>query len=373
MRIKRIKPIAVDLPMVKPIKMAFEEVRCSQNALVRLETDAGVVGWGDAASAPTMTGETLESMMAAVRYLAPRLEGMAADEIDAVMARAERYLYGNHAAKSTIEMALHDALGRTIGKPVYELLGGKRRSRIPLLRQLATGGAAGDIEEAKRRKAEGFVIFKVKVGVADPLADAHRTRQVCEVLGDGKMLICADANQGWSAEQAITYVRAVEDTALEFLEQPVAGKDLEGMVAVARASRIKIGCDEGLHSIEDLRRHHAAGAAHGGNLKIIKFGGMKPLYEAAVLCEELGMKVNLACKMAGCGITCAAVLQLAAAIPAVDWGMSLTVQYLADDILAKPLVFANGHAEVPTGPGLGIEVDEAKVRRYARAHWMQSG
>jgi muconate cycloisomerase len=354
--------------MVKPIKMAFEEVRSTENALVRLETDEGIVGWGDAASAPTMTGETLESMVVAVRYLAPRLEGMPADEIDAVMVRAEHYLYGNHAAKSTIEMALHDALGRALGKPVYELLGGKRRSRIPLLRQLASGNADRDVEDAQRRKAEGFVTFKVKVGVADPLTDAQRTRQVCEVLGDGKILICADANQGWSAEQAITYVRAVNDTALAFLEQPVAGDDLEGMAAVARASHVKICCDEGLHGIEDLRRHHVAGAAHGANLKTIKLGGMKPVYDAAVLCEELGMKVNLACKMAGCGITCAAVLQIAAAIPAVDWGMSLTVQYLADDILATPLVFANGHAEVPTGPGLGIEVDEAKVRRYARKY-----
>ncbi len=368
MKIRRIEAIPVDLPMLKPIKMAFEEVRSSQNVLVRLETDEGVAGWGDAPSAPTMTGETLESMVAAVRYLAPRLEGLPADEIDTVMVRAGRYLYGNHAAKSTLEMALHDALGRALGKPVYELLGGKRRNRIPLLRQLASANAARDVEEAQRRKAEGFVTFKVKVGVADPLVDAQRTRQVCEVLGNGKMFICADANQGWSAEQAIAYVRALEDTALVFLEQPVAGHDLEGMAAVACASHIKIGCDEGLHSIEDLRRHHAAGAAHGGNLKIIKLGGIKPVYEAATLCEELGMKVNLACKMAGCGITCAAVLHLAAAIPALDWGMSLTVQYLADDILATPLVFANGHAEVPTGPGLGVEVDEAKVRRYARKH-----
>jgi len=366
MRIRRIEVIPVDLPMERPIKMAFEEVRASENALVRLETDEGVVGWGDAPSAPTMTGETLESMVAAVRYLVPRLEGMPVDEIDAVMARAERYLYGNYAAKSTIEMALHDALGRTLGKPVYELLGGKRRSRVPLLRQLASGRAASDVEEAQRRKSEGFITFKVKVGVADPLADAERTRQISEALGDGGLLLCADANQGWSAKQAVSYVRAVEDTTLEFLEQPVPGDDIDGMATVARASRIKICCDEGLHRIEDLRRHHAAGAAHGGNVKIIKFGGLRPVYEAAVLCDELGMKVNISCKMAGCGITCAAVLQLAAAIPARDWGMSLTVQYLADDVLTKPLVFSNGYAEVPTGPGLGIEVDEAKVRRYAR-------
>ena len=366
MKIKRIEPIAVSLPMVKPVKMSFEEVRGANNALVRLEINSGVVGWGEAASAPTMTGETVESMVAAVRYLAPLLEGMPADEIAEVMIRADRYLYGNPAAKSTIEMALHDALGRATGKPVYDLLGGKRRGRVPVLRLIGTGSAAGDIDDAKRKKAEGYVAFKVKVGVADPLADAERTRKVCDVLGNGGLLICADANQGWSADQAIAYVRAVEDIGLAFLEQPVAGDDLESMAKVARASRIRIAADEGLHSIADLRRHHEAGAACGGSLKTIKLGGMQRVYDAARLCDALGMKVNLACKMAETGIGNAAILHLAAAIPALDWGVSLTSQYLADNVLKQPLGFASGHAEVPFGPGLGIEVDEAKVRRYAR-------
>jgi L-alanine-DL-glutamate epimerase-like enolase superfamily enzyme len=365
-KIKRIEPIAVSLPLIKPVKMSFEEVRSANNALVRLETDQGIVGWGEAASAPTMTGETQESMVAAVRYLAPLLENMPAGEIADVMARAHRYLHGNHAAKSAIEMALYDALGRATGKPVYDLLGGKRRSNVAMLRLIGTGSTAGDVEEAERKKAEGYVAFKIKVGVADPLEDAKRTHKVCDALGNGRVLVCADANQGWSVDQAVAYVRAVEDTAMEFFEQPVTGDDIEGMSTVARASRIKIGCDEGLHSIEDLKRHHAAGAAHGGSLKTIKLGGMRPVYDAALLCADLGMKVNLACKMAETGIATAAVLQLAAAVPAVDWGVSLTNQYLADDLLKRPLDIACGHAAVPAGPGLGIEVDEAQVRRYAR-------
>ena len=365
MKIKHIEPIAISLPMTKPVKMSFEEVSSANNALVRLETDDGVVGWGEAASAPTMTGETMEGMAAAIRYLAPLLAGLPADEIGAVMARCDRYLYGNPAAKSAIEMALHDALGRATGKPVYALLGRRLRSRVAVLRMIGTGNVDTDVEEAKRRKAEGYVAFKIKVGVAGPLEDAERTRRVCEALGKG-VLVCADANQGWSAEQAVTYVRAVEASGLAFFEQPVAGDDLEGMARVARASRVRICCDEGLHSLDDLRRHHAAGAAHGGSLKTIKLGGMKPVYDAALLCESLGMKVNLACKIAESGIATAAMLHLAAAVPAVDWGVSLTSQYLTDDVLKQPLRFADGHAEVPAGPGLGIEVDEAKVRRYAR-------
>jgi L-alanine-DL-glutamate epimerase-like enolase superfamily enzyme len=89
------------------------------------------------------------------------------------------------------------------------------------------------------------------------------------------------------------------------------------------------------------------------------------VYDAALLCESLGMKVNLACKIAESGIATAAMLHLAAAVPAVDWGVSLTSQYLADDVLKEPLRFAGGQAEVPAGPGLGVDIDETKVRRYA--------
>ncbi|MGH8621886.1 MAG: hypothetical protein ACRET3_07085, partial [Burkholderiales bacterium] len=117
MKIRRIELIAVSLPMAKPLKMSFEEVKSAENALVRLETGEGVVGWGGAAAAPTMTGETVASMAAAIRYLAPKLEGMPLDDIAAVMARAGNFLYGNNSAKSVIEMALHDALGRARREP----------------------------------------------------------------------------------------------------------------------------------------------------------------------------------------------------------------------------------------------------------------
>ena len=369
MKIRRIEPVAISLPMAKPIRMSFEEVRSAENVLARLETDEGVVGWGGAATAPTMTGETVASMAAAIRLLAPRLEGMPLDDIAAVMARAGNFLYGNLSAKSVIEMALHDALGRAQGRPAHDLLGGgSRRGRVAVLRMVGTGkGTAADVADAQRGREEGFVAFKIKVGVAAPRADADRTRSICEALdGDGRLLICADANQGWTRQEAIEYVRAVESTPLAYFEQPVAAHDIEGMAAVARASRVKIGCDEGLHSLDDLRRHHEAGAASGFSLKTIKLGGMKPVMEAGLLCETLGLKVNLASKMAETGVSTAALLQLAAALPAVDWGVGLSSPYLTDDILKQPITVSDGHVTVPTGPGLGIEVDEAMVRRYAR-------
>lgn len=366
MRIRRIEAIGISVPLAKPVKMSLEEVRAANNLLVRLELEGGAVGWGEAASAPTMTGETLAGMVAAVRHLAPRLEGLEADDIAGVMARADLHLYGNPAAKSAIEMALHDALGRARGRPAYELLGGRLRERVPLLRLIGTGkGTAADVEEALAWKARGYVAFKVKVGVGAPAEDAARTRSVLEALGDPE-LFCADANQGYTPAQAIEYARALDGMRLDFFEQPVAAHDLEGMARVARESGLRLGADEGLHSIEDLRRHHELGAAHGGSLKTIKMGGMRPVCEAARLCERLGLKVNLACKMAETGIGAAGLLQVAAAVPALDWAVSLTNDCLSDDVLAAPLRYEGGHAAIPRGPGLGVEVDEAKVRRYAR-------
>jgi len=363
--IRRIEPIAVSLPMTKPMKMAGVLIKAADNVLVRVELDGGHVGWGEAASAHSMTGETVESMMAAVRHMAPALLDMDGADIEAVSTRMDQLMYYNQSAKSAVEMALHDALGKALGKPVYELLGGKKRERVPVLWLLGTGSIDGDIAEAKAKQAAGFVAFKVKVGVGDPLDDALRTRKVCEALGRG-LLISADANQGYSLEQALAYVKAVDGLGLDFFEQPISGHNIDGMATLAAATGIPLGFDEGLHGMEDLLQHHERKAARGCSLKTIKLGGLKGVMHAAELCQKLGMHVNLACKVAESGIAAASLMQLAAAVPEVAWGVSITNQYLADDIVRATIKVVDGHAEVPGGVGLGVEVDEAKVRKYTR-------
>lgn len=363
--IARVEAFALSLPLVKPVKMSFEEVKAADNLVVRIETADGVVGWGEAASAPTMTGDTVAGMVAAVRHLAPVLLGRDAARPTATMAAIHPYLYGNAAAKSALEMAMFDALGRACGQPLHALLGGARRERIPLLRMVGTGKLEADLAEAARARAEGYVSYKIKVGIADPQTDADRTRAVCAAL-DPAALVCADANQAWTVDDAITYVRAVADTHLAFFEQPTAAADVAGMGRVAQASRVPIGVDEGLHSLDDLRAHHAVGV-QGCSLKTIKLGGVQPVVEAARLCAALGMHVNLACKIAESGIATAAMLHLAAVVPEIDWGVSLTSQYLTEDIVTGLPAVERGHYRVPDGPGLGITVDETRVRRLARA------
>ena len=365
MEIKRIEPIAISLPMKKPVFMAGVEIRQADNVLVRIEADNGVVGWGEAASAPTMTGETVESMMAAASYLAPVLMGRPAEDIAGALTVMTGRMYGNNAAKAAIEMALHDLVGRATNRPAHALIGGKRRSRIALLGVISNGELAADLRDAGKMKAEGFQAFKIKVGIDQPLVDGERTRRVCELLGSG-LLISSDANQGWSAEQAVQYARAIAGSGLDFFEQPVPADDIAGMAAVAAAADCAIGADESIHGLEDIRRHYERKAARGVSLKTIKLGGIRGVMAAGLLCEELGMAVNIACKTGESSIACAAGVHIAAALPQISWGLTLSNGGLADDVTARPIRIERGHVDVSDRPGLGIDVDEDRVRRYRR-------
>jgi L-alanine-DL-glutamate epimerase-like enolase superfamily enzyme len=361
--IRSIEPIAVSLPMLKPVIMAGEEVRQADNALVKIVADSGAVGWGEAASAPVMTGETLESIVTAVHYLSPVLRGRDAGDIVGALAAMDGRMYGNHGAKAAIEIALHDLVGRATSKPVHALLGSKRRSEIPLLAVIGGGDYDGDLKDAEKKRAAGFTAFKIKVGVETAEKDAVRTRAICKIL-DG-LLTSADANQGFGTAEALTYVRAVDGCGLGFFEQPVEAHDLAGMAAVAAATTIPIGADEGIHSLDDIQRHHDRKAARGVSLKAIKLGGIRGVVAAATLCDRLGMRVNISCKTGESSIACAAALHAASVIPNIAWALTLTHTALGKDVTAQPVPTARGQVAVLDRPGLGIEVDEDRVRRHA--------
>jgi L-alanine-DL-glutamate epimerase-like enolase superfamily enzyme len=364
-KIKAIEPIAVSLPMKKPVQMSGETVARADNVFVRIESDDGVTGWGEAASAPTMTGETIASMVAAIEYLTPELLDRAADDLSGASAAMDARMYGNSGAKAAIDIALHDLLGRASGRPVHALLGAKRRSRMPVLAVIGSRDAAADLREAQARWNAGYRAFKIKVGLGSPEADAARTRIVCEALKrEGEpCLVSADANQGFTVDGALRFVQAIGDCGLDFFEQPVDAYDLGGMSRVAAATHVPIGADEGIHSPDDIARHHERNAAAGVSLKAIKLGGLRGLVEASRLCERLGMLVNISCKTGESSLASAAAIHVAAAVPEITWGLTVTSGGLAEDVAIKALRIDNGYVEVGDRPGLGIEIDERRMRR----------
>jgi L-alanine-DL-glutamate epimerase-like enolase superfamily enzyme len=378
MKIKTIEAIAVSLPMKKPVQMAGETVAQAENVFVRIESDAGAVGWGEAAAAPTMTGETIAGMMAAIELMRPKLFGRAAYDFTGAAAAMDAQLYGNSGAKAAIDMALHDLVGRASERPVYALFGAKTRSRMPVLAVIGSEDAAADLREAQARWNAGYRAFKIKVGLGSPEADAVRTMMLCQALkgqalksqalksqaqGGETCLVSADANQGFSVDGALTFVRGIGDCGLDFFEQPVSAHDLDGMSRIAAAAKVPIGADEGIHSLDDIARHHERQAARGVSLKAIKLGGLSGLFAASRLCEQLGMQVNISCKTGETSLASAAAVHLAAVAPAIAWGLTVTSGGLAEDVTATPLRIDGGHVEVPERPGLGIDVDEHRLRR----------
>jgi muconate cycloisomerase len=360
--IRRIDAIPVALPLKAPIKMAAETVTSAQNLLVRIEAANGTVGWGEAASAPTMTGDTQGGLLAAVLdHLAPMLIGKDARDWPALHPALRRALLGNGGAHSAVEMAVLDLIGRATGRRLIDILAKPRREAVRPMWLLGNKTADEDVSEAHRKQQEGFDFFKLKIGVKPLAKEIEIAFAVREALP--KTPLCADANCGLTVAQARSYAEKTRKAKLLFVEQPLAYDDLDGLKKLTRSTKVPVGVDESIHSLADITTCAKAGAG-GVSLKLIKLGGIRAAIEAGKLCQKLGLSVNIAAKIAESSISSAAALHLACAVPKADWGVSLTHFYLAEDIVRRALPLKDGLVRLPEGPGLGVEVDEAAVERF---------
>src|SRR5882757_4414121 len=295
--IRRVDAIPVGLPLAKPVAMAGSTVSKALNILVRIEAEDGTVGWGEAASAPTMTGDTLGGLVAAVRdHLGPLLIGEDAWMRPALCRKLKRALYSNSGAHSAIEVALLDLAGQASGLPLVDLIGGAVRRAVEPMWLLGNPTPEQDIAEAHARRAQGFGFFKLKIGTKPVEVEIASTLALRQALGAATPL-CADANCGLTFADARRYVEGTRDAGLMFVEQPLAHDDRNGLGRLTRLSPTPIGADEGIHSLADIAAHERAGAG-GVSLKLIKLGGISAAVEGAQLCERLGLNVNVAAKIA---------------------------------------------------------------------------
>jgi muconate cycloisomerase len=295
-------------------------------------------------------------------HLGPLLIGEDAWMRPALRHKLERALFGNTGAHSAIEVALLDLAGRSSGLPLVDLIGGPMRRAVPPMWLLGNPTPEQDIAEAHAKRAQGFGFFKLKIGTKPVETEIAATLALREALGN-EMPLCADANCGLGLDAAQRYVEGTRSADLMFVEQPLAYDDLAGLARLTRLAPMPIGADEGIHSLADIEAHKSCGAG-GVSLKLIKLGGVSTALAAAELCQRLGLAVNVAAKIAESSIASAAAIHLACAAPAVDWGVSLTHFYLAEDIVKRPLAIGNAAVALPTGPGLGVAVDETAVERF---------
>ena len=355
MKIVSVDVFPIRVPLAKPIVMSHITIHQSDNVLVRVTTDEGLQGWGEGVEATDLTGETQDSIRAALSFLGPRLVGEDPMRRVALWWAMKKMIYGNETAIGAIDMALYDIAGKALGVPVAELLGGMVRSELPALTLLGSGKTEDDIATAVSKYAAGYRWFKVKLGIGDQ-ADELRTMQGIRKELPPDAVVAGDANQGWSEPDAVRFLRGLDGLDIRYLEQPIQQGDKAAMIRIAHASPVPICADQSVHTLDDIISFGRTGVA-GVAMKLVKLGGITGIMRGAALCESLGLAVNLSGKIAESSVAASANIHCAAAMRAVDFGCSPGNQGLSGDVTRAPLSITDGHYSVPTSPGLGIDVD----------------
>ena len=364
----RCQTYLVDIPLKRAHVMSFGSTSTVNYVLVRIETDEGIEGWGEAATfqGPTWSEESAESIKATIdNYIAPRLLGTSLLDYQVALNQAFAPYQGNNFAKAAVEFAVLDLVGRYYGQPVCVLLGGSYRDSVQLSWSLASGSMEDDLAEAKQKFRDGYRIFKFKFGAGSLDGDLARLQAVRAELGD-EVGLRVDVNQGWDLNTARKAVKPLEEAGIDFLEQPLPKWDLAGMAAIRQRSTFPIVADESLCSghaaLEMIRR----GAADTFAYKLTKLGGLLNTLHTYHMARMAGLGAYIGC-MIETGIGTAAYLQFAAAIPELDWGCELWgPDLIKEDVVIDPVRIQNGRVHLPPGPGLGVDVDFDKVEQMSR-------
>ncbi len=367
--INEIKSTIVDVPTVRKHKLSSLSVTAQSYVIVELRLANGVIGIGEGATlgGPRWSEESVESIKATVdTYLAPALIGAAANRFEAARARMDGAAKRNNAAKAAIESALFDAVGKTLGVPAVQLLGGVVRESVPVLWTLASGDPAQEIEEAEKKIAARLHnTFKVKIGAQSPEADMARMRRLASAL-EGRATLIVDANQAWDETTALRCLPILAEIGVTLVEQPLPAWNILGMARLRARSTLPLMADECVFSIHDMLDVARAGAADVVSLKLVKHGGLLATRDVAAVAGAAGIGLYGGCLLES-SIGAAAHLHVFAGLRDLAWGCEhFGPQILTGDLVTEPLRFEDFHIHLPTGPGLGVTLDPEQLRRYAR-------
>jgi len=272
----------------------------------------------------------------------------------------------NNNAKAALDTALMDAVGRTLGLPAVALLGGAVRDRVPVLWTLASGDPAQEIEEAERKLASRLHnTFKIKIGAQSPEADLVRLGKLSKALVDRATLI-VDANQAWDEAVTSRCLPRLGDLGIKLVEQPVPAWNIAGLARLRARSPVPLMADECVFSVHDMLTVASTAAADVVSLKLVKHGSLLNTRKVAAIAEAAGIGLYGGCLLES-SVGAAAHLQVFASLRELAWGCEhFGPQILTDDLVTEPLRFEDFHVCLPTGPGIGVSLDPAKLKRYAR-------
>lgn len=369
-RIDRIETLLVDIPFRRLQRFARLDARVQTALLVRIRDRDGAEGIGECIvpGGPWWSGDSVEAMKVTIdRYLAPAMIGRDPHDLDAIARDLDRIVRGAPFARSGLEMACLDLLGKRHGLPVCALLGGALRRSCRIAWPLASGSVATDIAEIEEMLASGRAgAFKVKMGADDIAQDLSRITDLVRAL-DGRAPLRVDPNESWNEALALRVLPRLAELGVELVEQPVPRGQIDVMARLSARAPVPIMIDEGAWSAPDMLRVAQAGAAHVVSVKIMKSGGLRPARRMADIAAAAGIGLYIGTFLET-AIGSAAGLHLAAGFADLPLGGELFGPLLmAEEITTEPLRYADGALHLPEGPGLGVTLDEAALRALARA------
>ena len=367
--IESLETIIVDLPTIRPHKLAMHTMQHQTLVLLRVRCSDGVEGIGEATTIGGLSygNESPDSIKVNIdSHITPLLIGQPADNINAAMQRIERSVRGNTFAKSGIESALLDAQGKRRGLAVSELLGGRLRDGLPVAWTLASGDTARDIAEAEQMlDVRRHRIFKLKIGAGEVHKDLAHVIAIKKAVGD-RASVRVDVNQAWDEAVALRACRVLGDNGIDLVEQPISRYNQVGLARLSASSPIPIMADEAIESVEDAYNLARLGAGTIFALKIAKTGGPRAALRAAAIADAAGIGLYGGTMLEG-GIGTLASAHAFITLPKMAWDTELFGPLLlTEDILATPPVYKDFQLHVPSTPGLGLELDEERVAFFRR-------
>jgi muconate cycloisomerase len=381
MKITHIETIPIRLPTRRVHQWASLTTPIGVYVIIKLHTDEGLIGLGEA---PVLKdwggdhgkyfGETPQTTTHVINdILAPALAGQDPCRFEALHGLMDKAVKGYPYCKAAIDAALYDVVGKKFALPAYQLLGGLVRERVPIAHSLGLMEIDKAVDEAMQAKAEGVKTIKLKGGV-EQTRDIELVRRIREAIGP-ELNICVDANQGYpTAKAAVKITKAMEEYKLLYMEQPVEG--IDQMAEVTRRVDTPIMADESAWTPQDVIEIVQKKAADMVSIYTTKPGGIFKAKQVAAVAEAAGLKCNVNGSVET-GVGNAANLHLAASTGIVSYGCVVPVStpkgkgkggiagiYYQDDIIAEPFEYANGDVIVSSKPGLGVELDEDKLKHY---------
>ena len=375
MKITKVEVIPITVPYHTPIRHAFGARSAGDHVIVKIMTDEGLEGIGSGGVLyPRHSGESQDTAMSNIKYLARQaLLGQDPMNIDRIMDRIDTMLYGHWLTKSNVDFALYDLKGKALNTPVYQLLGGLSREKVPLEWIVSLDEPKAMAEMAEKYIKAGFKGLKVKTS-GDPRLDVARFKAIREAVGDGVQM-GIDMNEAYRAPMALVVIEEMAKYGIDYAEQPVKRNDIDGLLTIKNKTKVPIAVDEGSWSLEELNNVIKNKAADMCHLVPSRIGGLQRALKFRALAESAGIDYAISCYN-GTGLEHAAsshfIVSSLKSETVPDEPIGILYLYggtgteginkdVCKEITGK---IENGFLYPPKGPGLGVELNQDIVAEY---------